>query len=197
MPTPHRWRNECSPPRTRPARSPILSRRSQSTIELRRVDRRAWRPRGRCRIRRMMTDVFRSRLRGRRHRHAFLRGDAPPRSSLTSFSSVIQLQSEEGATSALDWLEADRMKPCPGTCAVQRSEFDVDDIPDARGVHASASAEDIAVGNGRRSGPFDAYWVGFTDGPLRLHGRPRWPARIRVRATSGGDRQRPPPPRWS
>ena len=80
-------------------------------------------------------------------------------------SSVIQLQSEEGATSALDWLEADRMKPCPGTCAVQISEFDVDDIPDARGVHASASAEDIeAVGNADER-PFDAYWVGFTDGP--------------------------------
>ena len=80
-------------------------------------------------------------------------------------SSVIQLQSEEGATSALDWLEADKMKPCPGTCAVQISEFDVDDIPDARGVHASASAEDIeAVGNADER-PFDAYWVGFTDGP--------------------------------
>ena len=91
-------------------------------------------------------------------------------------SSVIQLQSEEGATSALDWLEADKMKPCPHTCSVQMSEFDVDDIPDARGVHASASAEDIeAVGNADER-PFDAYWVGFTDGPyvytVDLHGPP-------------------------
>ncbi|MGI8885920.1 MAG: hypothetical protein ACR2G9_03300 [Gaiellaceae bacterium] len=91
-------------------------------------------------------------------------------------SSVIQLQSEEGATSALDWLEADRKKPCPKTCAVQIGEFDVDDIPDARGVHPSASAEDIeAVGNDDER-PFDAYWIGFTDGSsvytMDLHGPP-------------------------
>ncbi len=91
-------------------------------------------------------------------------------------SSVIQLQSEEGATSALDWLEADRKKPCPKTCAVQIGEFDVDDIPDARGVHPSASAEDIeAVGNDDER-PFDAYWIGFTDGSsvytVDLHGPP-------------------------
>ena len=91
-------------------------------------------------------------------------------------SSVIQLQSEEGATSALDWLEADSKKPCPETCAVQISEFDVDGIPDARGVHPSASAEDIeAVGNDDER-PFDAYWIGFTDGSsvytVDLHGPP-------------------------
>ena len=91
-------------------------------------------------------------------------GETHSQSSPHIGSSVIQLQSEEGATSALDWLEADKMKPCPKTCAVQISEFDVDDIPDARGVHASASAEDIeAVGNADER-PFDAYWVGYTDG---------------------------------
>jgi len=90
--------------------------------------------------------------------------------------SVIQLQSEEGATSAVDWLEADVMKPCPKTCAVQISAFEVDDIPDACGVHRSASVEDIeAVGNDDER-PFDAYWVGFTDGSfvytVDLHGPP-------------------------
>ncbi len=91
-------------------------------------------------------------------------GDTHSPTSRHIFSSVIQLQSEEGATSALDWLEADIMKPCPETCAVQIGEFDVDDIPDARGVHPSASAEDIeAVGNDDER-PFDAYWIGFTDG---------------------------------
>ena len=91
-------------------------------------------------------------------------------------SSVIQLQSEDGATSALDWLESDVKKPCPMSCAVQRSEFDVDDIPGARGIHRSATAEDIErVGNANER-PFDSYWVGFTDGSyvytVDLHGPP-------------------------
>ena len=68
------------------------------------------------------------------------------------------------------------MKPCPKTCAVQISAFEVDDIPDACGVHRSASVEDIeAVGNDDER-PFDAYWVGFTDGSfvytVDLHGPP-------------------------
>jgi hypothetical protein len=92
------------------------------------------------------------------------------------FSSVVQLQSEDGATRALDWLEADVKKPCPMSCAVQRSEFDVDDIPGARGIHASASAEDIARVGREDERPFDGYWVGFTDGSfvytVDLHGPP-------------------------
>lgn len=90
--------------------------------------------------------------------------------------SVIQLQSEEGATSALDWLESDTRKPCPMSCAVQISEFDVDDIPGARGVHRSANAEDIERVGTDDERPFDAYWVGFTDGSfvytVDLHGPP-------------------------
>ena len=91
-------------------------------------------------------------------------------------SSVVQLQSEEGATSALDWLETDIMKPCPMSCAVQRSTFDVDDIPGARGVHRSATADDIARVGTPDERPFDSYWVGFTDGSfvytVDLHGPP-------------------------
>ena len=58
-------------------------------------------------------------------------------------SSVIRLQFEEGAANALEWIEADSVKPCPKTCAVKISEFGVDGVPDARGVRRSASAEDI------------------------------------------------------
>ena len=80
------------------------------------------------------------------------------------FSSFIELESEDGATSALDWLEADSRKPCPMNCAVQISTFDVDDIDDARGVHRIATAEDIKkIGTGDQR-PFDSYWVGFTNG---------------------------------
>jgi hypothetical protein len=92
------------------------------------------------------------------------------------FSSFIELESEDGATSALDWLETDSRKPCPMSCAVQISTFDVNDIADARGVHRIATAEDIErVGTGDQQ-PFDSYWVGFTNGAfvytVDLHGPP-------------------------
>jgi hypothetical protein len=80
------------------------------------------------------------------------------------FSSFIELESEDGATSALDWLETDSLKPCPMSCAVQMSEFDVDDIPDSRGVHRIATAEDIERVGTADERPFDSYWVGFTNG---------------------------------
>jgi hypothetical protein len=80
------------------------------------------------------------------------------------FGSAIQLESEEGATSALDWLEADIQKPCPQSCAVQVSEFDVDDIPAGRGTLRSATAEDIKRLGTPDEQPFSGYWVGFTNG---------------------------------
>jgi len=91
-------------------------------------------------------------------------------------SAVIQLQSEEGAGNALAWLEADSMKPCPRTCAVQIDEVEVDVVPDAWGVHRSQSAEDIEAVGAEDDIPFDAYGIGFTDGSfvytLDLHGPP-------------------------
>ena len=39
------------------------------------------------------------------------------------FSSFIELESEDGATSALGWLETDAMKPCPNSCATRVSSF--------------------------------------------------------------------------
>ena len=87
-----------------------------------------------------------------------------PGSSPHVISSFIELESEDGATSALDWLETDAKKPCPMSCAVQISEFDVDDIPDARGVHRIATAEDIERVGTEDERPNDSYFVGFTNG---------------------------------
>lgn len=80
------------------------------------------------------------------------------------FSAIIELESEQGASSVLDWLETDSMKPCPESCAVQVSSFGVDGIADARGVRRSATAEDIKSFGTPDQQPFDGYWVGFTEG---------------------------------
>ena len=89
---------------------------------------------------------------------------------------VVQAQSEEGATRALDFLEKDYKQPCPESCAVKNSDFQVDAIPTARGVHSSATAQDIKRIGTPDEKPFEGYWVGFTDGPyasmLELHGPP-------------------------
>jgi len=89
-----------------------------------------------------------------------------PETSVHVLSSFIELGSEDAATSALDWLETDEMKPCPMSCAVQRSSFEVDDIPGARGVHRVATAEDIEKVGTTDEQPQDDYWIGFTNGPI-------------------------------
>jgi hypothetical protein len=92
------------------------------------------------------------------------------------FSAFVELESEDGAASALDWLETDSKKPCPMSCAVRRSTFDVDDIDGARGVHRIATAADVQKMGFPDEQPEDSYWVGFTAGPfvytMELHGRP-------------------------
>lgn len=89
---------------------------------------------------------------------------------------VVQTQSEEGATSTLDFLEKDLRQPCPNSCAVKNVDFQVDAMPGARGVHSSASAKDIERIGTPQQKPFQGYWVGFTDGPyastVELHGPP-------------------------
>jgi len=89
---------------------------------------------------------------------------------------VVQTHSEEGATRALDFIEKDYKQPCPESCAVKYSDFQVDAIPAARGVHSSATAQDIKRIGTPDQKPFEGYWVGFTDGPyasmLDLHGPP-------------------------
>jgi hypothetical protein len=79
-------------------------------------------------------------------------------------SSFIELGSEDGARSALDWLESDQMKPCPLSCAVQISTFDLDGFADARGVRRLATAQDIKKFGTEEQIPRDSYWVGFTEG---------------------------------
>ena len=97
-----------------------------------------------------------------------------PETSNHVFSSFIELGSEDSATSALDWIETDMMKPCPMTCAVQRSTFNVDGIPGARGVHRVATADDIERVGRSDEVPQDDYWIGFTHGStvydMTLHG---------------------------
>jgi hypothetical protein len=92
------------------------------------------------------------------------------------FSWFIEHDSEDGASSALDWLEADSRKPCPHSCATRVSSFEVDGIPDARGTHRIATAEDIEAAGNEDEHPSESYWVGFTVGSIvytvDLHGPP-------------------------
>ena len=89
-----------------------------------------------------------------------------PETSVHVFSSFIELGSKDEATSALEWLATDEMKPCPMSCAVQRSSFEVNDIPDARGVHRVATSEDIERVGTKDEQPQDDYWIGFANGPI-------------------------------
>lgn len=52
------------------------------------------------------------------------------------------------------------------SCAVQRSRFEVDDIPAARGVHRVATADEIERLGTKDEQPQDDYWIGFTNGPI-------------------------------
>jgi hypothetical protein len=93
------------------------------------------------------------------------------------FNWFIELESEDGARSALEWLEADSMKPCPGSCATRFSTFVIEDVAEARGVHRIATAEAIEAAAGPEDEqPSESYWVGFTLGPfvyaMDLHGPP-------------------------
>jgi hypothetical protein len=123
-----------------------------------------------------MTEVFREA--GFQEAIADVRfyGETHSRTAPHIFSTVIQLQSEDGAAKALEWLHEDSLKPCPETCAARISEFEVDGIADARGVRRSQSAEDIEAVGRESDVPFDSYQVLFTDGPfvytVDVHGPP-------------------------
>lgn len=88
----------------------------------------------------------------------------------------IELDSEDAASRARDWLEADTRKPCPHSCATRVNSFNVEGIPDARGVHRIATPEDIEAAGFENEVPNDSYWVGFTLGSIvytvDLHGPP-------------------------
>jgi hypothetical protein len=62
------------------------------------------------------------------------------------------------------------------SCATRVSSCGVDGIPDARGVHRIATAEDIDAAGTEDEQPSVSYWVGFTVGSvvylMDLHGPP-------------------------
>ncbi|HEX2135189.1 MAG TPA: hypothetical protein VHG30_04680 [Microvirga sp.] len=91
-------------------------------------------------------------------------GEKHKRTAPHVFSSFIELESEDGARSALDWIAKETTKPCPGSCAVKVGRFDVEGIADARSHRRTATAEDIASFGTEHERPFDGYWVGFTIG---------------------------------
>ncbi len=94
-------------------------------------------------------------------------GDTHTQTAPHVFSSFIELESEDGATSTLDWLETETTKPCPMTCARQTDTFDVGDIADdARGVHSIATAEGIERAGTDAERPFESYWVAFSNGAV-------------------------------
>jgi hypothetical protein len=100
-----------------------------------------------------------------------------PGKSTHVVSSFVELESEDGASDALEWLATDTSKPCPRTCATRITTFDVDGLGDgARGVHRIATGEDIKAGGNADEIPSDSYWVGFTSGAIvytvDLFGRP-------------------------
>jgi len=99
-----------------------------------------------------------------------------PGESTHVVSSFIEVESEEGAASALDWLEDNAKKRCPMSCATQISSFDVDDISGARGVRRIATADDIERVGTTNERPFESYLVAFADGAIvytvDLFGRP-------------------------
>jgi hypothetical protein len=93
-------------------------------------------------------------------------GDTHDSAERHLFNWFIELESEDGAASVLDWLEADSMKPCPRSCATRVSTVEVDSVPDARGVHRIATAEDIEAAGTEEEHPNESYWVGFTVGSI-------------------------------
>jgi hypothetical protein len=78
---------------------------------------------------------------------------------------VMQFASQEGAADMADLLHDDGLEPCPGSCAADISEFEVDDIPDAQGAARITTAEDLEE-TGEEGGPFAAYKITFADGPF-------------------------------
>jgi hypothetical protein len=78
---------------------------------------------------------------------------------------VMQFASEEEAADMAGLLHEDGLEPCPGSCAVDISEFEVDDIPEAQGVARITTAEDLEA-TGEEGDPFAHYAITFADGPF-------------------------------
>jgi len=78
---------------------------------------------------------------------------------------VLQLASDEQAADMADVLHDDGLEPCPGSCAVDISEFEVGDIPDAQGGVRTQTAENLEA-TGAEGDPFSAHSITFADGPF-------------------------------
>jgi hypothetical protein len=79
---------------------------------------------------------------------------------------VMEFGSEAGATDAVDLLHADGLEPCPETCAFSVTEFEVDGIPNARGIQRIATQEALdRIGDTERP-PHAEYSIYFADGPF-------------------------------
>jgi hypothetical protein len=76
---------------------------------------------------------------------------------------VLRLASEDGAADVAALLHQDGLEPCPGSCAIDISEFDVDGIPHAQGAQRITTAEDLKA-TGEEGDPFAAYMISFSDG---------------------------------
>ena len=76
---------------------------------------------------------------------------------------VIRFESDDGAQEGADLLRESALQPCPGTCAVRISEFEVAGVPDAKGVRRLTSAERLEE-TGEPGKPNDFYSIFFADG---------------------------------
>jgi hypothetical protein len=76
---------------------------------------------------------------------------------------VIQFDSEEGAATGAELLHQKSLEPCPGVCAAQIEEFDVDGVPDATGTHSVVTEERLEQVS-EEGEPFDSYTITFADG---------------------------------
>ena len=88
-------------------------------------------------------------------------GDEPHIATL-----VMQFSSEAGATVAVDLLHQDGLDPCPETCAFAIAEFEVDGIPNARGVQRIATQEALDRTGDAELVPHAEYSIRFADGPF-------------------------------
>ena len=90
-------------------------------------------------------------------------GEEHERSAPHVLVGVLQFGSESGARDAVDWYQEDGLQPCPGKCAVTISEFEVDGIPDAKGIRRVVTAKRLEQ-TGEPGEPRDEYSILFSDG---------------------------------
>lgn len=76
---------------------------------------------------------------------------------------VIRFESDDGAREGADLLHEHALEPCPETCALRISEFEVSGVPDAQGVRRFTSAERLEE-TGEPGKPHDSYSIVFADG---------------------------------